>query len=41
MEIQEDLFRMAMHSSWYVDVGFSVATLPAQAQRLQYFPLCP
>lgn len=41
MEIQEDLFRMAMHSSWYVNVGFSVSTLAAQAQRLQYFPLCP
>lgn len=25
MEIQEDLFRTAMHSSWYVTVGFSVS----------------
>lgn len=35
MEIQEALSRMAMHSSWYVIVGFSVSALAAQAQRLQ------
>lgn len=39
MEIREGRFRMAMHSSWYVSVGFSLPTLAAQ--RLQYFLLCP
>lgn len=32
---------MAMRSSWYVNVGFSISTLAAHAHRLQYVPLSP